>query len=257
MYFILTILNRVNTSNRHLINKEIIEIFSRCCYGYSIFTFFFFFSNTPLLTSGNERGSLLSTTPRFYPDSLYQRYREQDEEGYTQCCLLSDSCHLYFRRRPSDDCAGYVFIPFTWAFGDPHVITIDGLKYTFNGVGVYYALQKLPKYRTCRNILVLILHSILGEYWYLFPVGDCDYQVQTRTELFRDTNATAFTAVAVTINNCSNVFVSLLGEDGLSLFVDNINRTEEARSLGELIVGDCLEIEYMNASATQVVISRF
>ena len=108
-------------------------------------------------------------------------------------------------------------------------------------------------YKSFQNIvLVLILHSILGEYWYLFPVGDCDYQVQTRTELFRDTNATAFTAVAVTINNCSNVFVSLLGEDGLSLFVDNINRTEEARSLGELIVGDCLEIEYMKANGTQV-----
>ena len=87
----------------------------------------------------------------------------------------------------------------------------------------------------------------------MYPVGECDYYVQTRTELFRDTEATVFTAVAVTINNCSNVFISLLGKDGLSLFVDNINRTDDAMSLGELSVDHCLEIEYMNATDTQVI----
>ena len=101
----------------------------------------------------------------YHPDALYQLYRERDEEGYVQCCLLSDKCDVFYRRRPSQDCTGYVFRPFTWGFGDPHVISMDGFMYTFNGIGqfsciildtrTYNFLQF--QLRTCLNRRILVL----------------------------------------------------------------------------------------------------
>ena len=111
----------------------------RCCYdGNPNSVFSAFLSSpelTPIINSGKQRGSILSTDPVYYPDELYQLYRERDEEGYKQCCLLFDKCDVFYRRRPSQDCTGYVPRPFTWGFGDPHVISIDGFMYTFNGIG--------------------------------------------------------------------------------------------------------------------------
>ena len=114
--------------------------FTRCCYDLSpdspsagfVASIFF----TPVTKSGKQRGSILSTNPISSSES-YQLYKERDEEGYAQCCLLSDKCDLFFTRRPSQDCTGYIFRPFTWGFGDPHVISMDGFKYTFNGIGEF------------------------------------------------------------------------------------------------------------------------
>ena len=89
---------------------------------------------TPVVNSGKQRGSILSTNP--VSSSVgNQLYKARDEEGYVQCCHLSDKCEQFYKRRPSQDCSGYVFRPFTWGFGDPHVISMDGFKYTFNGKG--------------------------------------------------------------------------------------------------------------------------
>ncbi|KAI6645950.1 Mucin-like protein [Oopsacas minuta] len=200
--------------------------FQRCCYDFSSdsnsASFLSSLELTPVINSGNQRGSILSSNPVFYPSESYQEYKERDEEGYVQCCSLSNKCDLFYRRRPSQNCDRYVFRPFTWGFGDPHVISMDGFMYTFNGI---------------------------GEYWYLFPVEQCDFQVQTRTQPIRDTEATVFTSIAVRINNCSTVFVSLLGRDDLSLFVDQQNRTDDIHSSKE-IMDDCVNIEYFPPNGT-------
>ena len=47
------------------------------------------------------------------------------------------------------------------------------------------------------------------------------------------------------------MFVSLLGRDELSLFVDQQNKTDEISSTGELI-SDCINIEYIAANSTHV-----
>ena len=49
------------------------------------------------------------------------------------------------------------------------------------------------------------------------------------------------------------MFVSLLGTDELSLFVDQQNKTDEIRSTGEFME-DCLNIEYFKANGTKVLI---
>ena len=118
------------------------DLYQRCCYDLSPdspsagFVLWIF---TPVVKSGRQRGSILSTNPVFSSQSseTYQLYKERDEEGYVQCCHLSDKCEQFYKRRPSQDCSGYVPRPFTWGFGDPHVISMDGFKYTFNGIGEF------------------------------------------------------------------------------------------------------------------------
>ncbi|XP_013409259.1 protein mesh-like isoform X1 [Lingula anatina] len=65
------------------------------------------------------------------------------------CCLWSESQDLcrstYFRRRPSRDCKGYVPPRIVGAFGDLHMVTLDGTFYTFNRLGEYVIMQTKDK----------------------------------------------------------------------------------------------------------------
>ena len=85
----------------------------------------------------------------------------------------------------------------------------------------------------------------------MFPVGQCDFEVQARTQPIKESEATVFTSIAVKINNCSTVFVSLLGREDLSLFVDRQNRTDDIHSSG-VISNNCVNIEYLEKNITQV-----
>uniref|UniRef100_A0ABM0M9L1 Protein mesh-like n=1 Tax=Saccoglossus kowalevskii TaxID=10224 RepID=A0ABM0M9L1_SACKO len=65
----------------------------------------------------------------------------EDLLPWRYCCLHTDfddvKCGKFFARRPSHDCSGYEAPrPATW-FGDPHLKTLDGLSYTFNGYGEF------------------------------------------------------------------------------------------------------------------------
>nr|XP_032817930.1 mucin-4-like isoform X2 [Petromyzon marinus] len=67
-------------------------------------------------------------------------YKLQEVQPYTDCCVDSgDSsyCSLYYEKRPADSCWGYRPPRFGWMYGDPHITTMDGLGYTFNGLGEY------------------------------------------------------------------------------------------------------------------------
>ena len=41
-------------------------------------------------------------------EGLRARHDSSDVQGYQKCCVNSDLCDLYYRRRPSDDCRDYV-----------------------------------------------------------------------------------------------------------------------------------------------------
>ncbi|CAL1534931.1 unnamed protein product, partial [Lymnaea stagnalis] len=56
------------------------------------------------------------------------------------CCELSDLCHLYYFVRPAPACVNNWFF-FAFSFGEPHIITLDGQSYTFNGQGEYKVLE--------------------------------------------------------------------------------------------------------------------
>lgn len=41
-------------------------------------------------------------------EELRAKYDSSDVQGYQKCCVNSDLCDLYYKRRPSDNCGNYV-----------------------------------------------------------------------------------------------------------------------------------------------------
>ncbi|XP_069068939.1 fibrillin-2-like isoform X2 [Pleurodeles waltl] len=68
------------------------------------------------------------------------QYQVSEINPYNACCadLRSfDLCPLYYEKRPPDFCYGYIPPRRGFFFGDPHIYTLDGLTYTFNGLGEF------------------------------------------------------------------------------------------------------------------------
>ncbi|KAM4043759.1 uncharacterized protein ACNLHF_014031 [Anomaloglossus baeobatrachus] len=98
-----------------------------------------------------ENSWLRSSNPYYYYTYYYSyfmsemqrqriQYKEHEVDPYNNCCLYSGSthqCSLYRQRRPYDYCHGYVPPNFGSLFGDPHINTLDGVNYTFNGLGEF------------------------------------------------------------------------------------------------------------------------
>ncbi|XP_022101062.1 uncharacterized protein LOC110984828 [Acanthaster planci] len=56
------------------------------------------------------------------------------------CCDKANDetfCDMYFEKRPKGSCSGYLPPTTGWMMGDPHITTLDGVGYTFNGLGEY------------------------------------------------------------------------------------------------------------------------
>ncbi|CAC5386536.1 Sushi, nidogen and EGF-like domain-containing protein 1,Alpha-tectorin [Mytilus coruscus] len=71
-----------------------------------------------------------------------------DVVPYMYCCqypahynLDLDTCQRFLRRRPPSRCLGYIPPRSASSRGDPHLVTLDGLDYTFNGVGEFTMIQ--------------------------------------------------------------------------------------------------------------------
>ncbi|XP_033127113.1 sushi domain-containing protein 2-like [Anneissia japonica] len=115
---------------------------------------------------------------------------------YRRCCKDKKSCSANFiPARPSHDCSGYQPPRPARMNGDPHIQTLDGLAYTFNGHGEYVLMNSL----------------------------DGMFMMQGRTEPLQVTGnvrkATRFTAIAAQYNNGTNIHVSLNEIHGLAVHV--------------------------------------
>ncbi|XP_064333060.1 mucin-4 [Camelus dromedarius] len=69
---------------------------------------------------------------------------DQELEAQNWCCRFNDKpsfCALYQLRRPRIGCSGYQPPRPAWMFGDPHITTLDGANYTFNGLGDFLLVQ--------------------------------------------------------------------------------------------------------------------
>lgn len=64
-----------------------------------------------------------------------------DYTPYNDCCLESDYCSIYNQYRPEDNCDSYEVYLKLYGYGDPHIQTLDGTAYTFNGLGEFEYLN--------------------------------------------------------------------------------------------------------------------
>nr|XP_009680514.1 PREDICTED: LOW QUALITY PROTEIN: mucin-4 [Struthio camelus australis] len=64
-------------------------------------------------------------------------------EAFDWCCRRVGKpmfCARFTEKRPRASCEGYMPPTLASAFGDPHITTLDGLTYTFNGLGDFVLL---------------------------------------------------------------------------------------------------------------------
>ncbi|XP_022094265.1 uncharacterized protein LOC110981206 [Acanthaster planci] len=73
----------------------------------------------------------------FYTADAFQEWYEEEVLSRYYCCEKSTLCHLYIEWRPLVTCSRYFPTFWGWFWGDPHVRTLDGVDYTFNGLGEY------------------------------------------------------------------------------------------------------------------------
>nr|XP_040054046.1 sushi domain-containing protein 2 [Gasterosteus aculeatus aculeatus] len=107
----------------------------QCCYdatGTQVLTGDSIGGSTP--DRAHDWGSSPFLRPPRVPGQSHWVY---DVLSFYYCCLWSDNCHYYFKHRPSSDCRRYRPPSSAVVFGDPHFVTFDGVRYSFNGKGEY------------------------------------------------------------------------------------------------------------------------
>ncbi|XP_067024678.1 uncharacterized protein [Acropora muricata] len=140
---------------------------------------------------------IAGTIDRYHRLQFPAMHKKYDVEGFGYCCLTSrrrvESCKKYYQKRPSEGCDAYIPPRRAPVFGDPHVITLDGRNYTFNGLGEYT----------------------------LINVNDNFFELQARTKIARGGGtATVFSGAVAKENNTSIVQCNLKEEGGLEVLVD-------------------------------------
>ncbi|XP_032523025.2 protein mesh isoform X1 [Danaus plexippus] len=129
---------------------------------------------------------------------------------FYQCCMWQEEqavgCETFrFERRPSQDCVAYQSPGVAGIFGDPHIVTFDGLQYTFNGKGEYVLV------RVDRPQLKL---DVQGRF------------EQVPRNIYGPVNATMLTSIVAASNNSVPIEVRLRPQHAqwryrLDVFADN------------------------------------
>ena len=150
----------------------------QCCYG----------ANGNILVGPPGGG----TADRYSPGDHFWKHQWYDVLPWFACCKLSNNCDEYYKYRPSDDCSDYIPPRPAGGTGDPHITSLDGKKYTFNGAGEF-----------------LMASSTLHNFTF-----------QSRMEVYRDTNASVYTAFVVQTNDSAKVQVQLSNMNETMILVD-------------------------------------
>ncbi|CAI4226085.1 unnamed protein product [Auanema sp. JU1783] len=116
----------------------------QCCYDYDGYLMFtddwepdgdytrFFQPGTP--ARAHKVGAPPYKQPPFIPTmSNYQL----DLLPYRTCCDYAQHCEFYYWRRQTNGCQQYKAPAAGYIYGEPHVVTFDGIKYTFPGKGYF------------------------------------------------------------------------------------------------------------------------
>ncbi|XP_030083050.2 mucin-4 [Serinus canaria] len=90
-----------------------------------------------------QGGSLLEGWQERAWSPPFHAVTDTELEAFNWCCRRVGKplfCARFAEKRPRVDCEGYVPPTPAGAFGDPHITTLDGLTYTFNGLGDFVLL---------------------------------------------------------------------------------------------------------------------
>ncbi|KAK2190852.1 hypothetical protein NP493_66g04024 [Ridgeia piscesae] len=156
-------------------------------------------SGSLISTADGRGGQLFLYHPRW--KKLHER---ADVTPKKWCCQLSDNCLYFYRVRPLDRCLGYTPLTIGWFFGDPHIRTLEGFQYTFNGLGEY-----------------TLIETTYG-----------NFTLQGRTAKAIDKNgaerdATIFSAFAAKDDDSDTIHVGMTADkDGLVVFLNNEDMTD-------------------------------
>ncbi|XP_078574206.1 mucin-like protein [Branchiostoma floridae x Branchiostoma japonicum] len=133
--------------------------------------------------------------------------RLSDQQVHRQCCVDSGRlrsgwyCRRFSQYRPwsvpssGNPCRQYpLHIGWIRAWGDPHITTLDGVRYAFNGLGEFVVVD----------------------------VDNGEHQVQGRTCFAKgSSHATVFCAIAASQKNHTSIQVNLEGESGVEVYANN------------------------------------
>ncbi|XP_074648728.1 uncharacterized protein LOC141904116 [Tubulanus polymorphus] len=161
--------------------------------------------------NGNETlASLITSAP--YSGSMIFSYR-RDRKAQMDCCIKSSNCDLYHSLRRVTTCEKYEPPIEGWALGDPHIRTLDGVHYTFNGIGQYVMLETFdlsPK----QADLVITSNTTQSDIGNDNKVADSKFVIQTllekaSTDGNNTVEATIFTGFAMKSNDSDTIQVML------------------------------------------------
>nr|XP_022333526.1 mucin-like protein [Crassostrea virginica] len=171
----------------------------KCCYSRNS-------TVSTLITSGKQAGFIYLAHPLHNP----RQANLIDNQPHSYCCVQSNLCNEFLRIRYSDTCDIYQPLTSGSSFGDPHITTLDGLTYTFNGLGEYVMLTMIEP--TSNTTLL---------------------DIQTRTAQAINANgtlinATVFQAFAVQEKNGGQAMVEInLAKTGLLVYADKVDVTTQ------------------------------
>ncbi|XP_062601606.1 uncharacterized protein LOC134263292 [Saccostrea cucullata] len=126
-------INRFDSSNRMLCYASLtLDMNLECCYN--------MYADTKHLGPLDQSKPLAGTVLQYNPFFETYKYNNFDLKPRNQCCK-SGHCNWYYEVRPIPRC--YLRSPFQPGinFGDPHITTLDGKDYTFNGYGEYTMMK--------------------------------------------------------------------------------------------------------------------
>ncbi|XP_074649544.1 uncharacterized protein LOC141904781 [Tubulanus polymorphus] len=162
------------------------------------------------MNGGQIMASLITSAP--YSGSMIFSYR-RDRKAQMDCCIKSSNCDLYHSLRRVTTCEKYEPPIDGWANGDPHIRTLDGVHYTFNGIGQYVMLETFdlsPK----QADPVITSNTTQSDIGNDNNVADSKFVIQTllekaSTDGNNTVEATIFTGFAMKSNDSDTIQVML------------------------------------------------